>query len=71
MYRNTTHRYSKDRKLIFLSFQQNEEMLPWIFTVLAIIFNPIFKIYLPKEAWVTIDIFAGAILLFAQNKLIK
>ena len=53
----------------FLSFEQNEELLPWVFIIIAIIFNPIFKIYLPKEVWIIIDIVAGAILLLTQNKL--
>ncbi len=55
----------------FTSFENSEELLPWLFILLAIVFNPIFKIYLPKEAWIVIDIFAGVILLFTQNKLIK
>ena len=53
----------------FLSFEQNEELLPWVFIIIAIIFNPIFKIYLPKEVWIIIDIVAGVILLATQNKL--
>jgi len=55
----------------FISFENKEKFLPWLFIILAIIFNPIFKVYLPKDVWIIIDIFAGIILLSTQSKLIK
>jgi hypothetical protein len=36
----------------YIAFERNEDILPWVFIVLAIIFNPILKIHFPKEMWV-------------------
>lgn len=37
--------------------------LPWVYGITALVFNPIIKIYFPKEIWAVIDIAAGVLLL--------
>lgn len=44
-------------------YQRGGQYLPWIFALVAITFNPIFKISFEKEVWIVIDIVA-AVLLF-------
>lgn len=47
----------------FLAHERKHEVLPWVYGLLAVLFNPVVKIYLPKEAWVFVDIGAGILLL--------
>lgn len=54
----------------FIAFERKSKALPWVYGFLALIFNPIIKIYLPKEIWAVIDIAAG-ILLLVTAKAIK
>ena len=39
-----------------ITHEQNNQYLPWVFVLLALLFNPIIKIHLPKELWAIIDI---------------
>lgn len=52
-----------------ISYERKNTVLPWIYVFLAIIFNPLIKIYLPKELWVTIDVGAGLLLLCTKTKI--
>lgn len=54
----------------FIAFERKSKVLPWVYGLLALIFNPIIKIYFPKEIWAVIDIAAG-ILLLVTAKAIK
>jgi len=54
----------------FVAFDRKSKTLPWVYGLLAVVFNPIIKIYLPKEVWVLIDVGAG-ILLLATAKAVK
>ena len=54
----------------FITYEKNEEVLPWIFGILAILFNPIFKIHLPKELWAVVDVCSGILLLTVSKKLL-
>jgi hypothetical protein len=38
-------------------------MLPWTYGLLAVLFNPVVEVHLPKEAWMFVDIGAGILLL--------
>jgi hypothetical protein len=49
--------------------EKHDTVLPWVFGVCAILFNPIIKIHLPKELWAVIDIGAGILLLAVQSKI--
>jgi len=53
----------------YVSFKRNENILPWVFIILAIVFNPIFKIYFPKEMWVVIDFCSGLFLVLIRGKI--
>ena len=47
----------------FVSFDRKNRTLPWVYGLLALLFNPLIKIYLPKELWALVDIGAGTLLL--------
>lgn len=53
----------------FITYEKNEEVLPWVFGILAILFNPIFKIHLPKELWAVVDVCCGILLLAVSKKI--
>ena len=50
-----------------VSFERKNQSLPWVFGLLALLFNPIVKIHMPKEFWAFIDIGAGLLLLLAKR----
>jgi hypothetical protein len=53
----------------YISFERNENVLSWIFILLAIVFNPIIKIHFPKEMWAVIDFCSGLFLVLMRNKI--
>lgn len=53
----------------YISFENKEALLPWVFIVLALLFNPIIKVYLSKEIWAAIDICSAALLFIVSPKL--
>jgi hypothetical protein len=53
----------------FASFNRNASLLPWIFLLFAVLFNPVMKVPLSQEHWMIVDIAAGALLIFTQNKI--
>ena len=55
----------------FITYENKEEVLPWVFGVLAIVFNPIIKIHFPKELWAIIDFCSGLFLLFVSKKIVS
>ncbi len=52
-----------------VAHERKNEVLPWVFGLLAILFNPIIKIHLPKEVWTVIDVAAGVFLLVCKNSI--
>ena len=52
-----------------VAYERNDPVLPWVYGLLAIIFNPIIKIHFPKEIWVIIDLVAGMLLILTKNKI--
>ncbi len=52
----------------YIAFERNEKYLTWILVILAIVFNPIFKIHFPKELWVVIDFVSGVFLVLIRGK---
>ena len=54
----------------FVAFERKSKALPWVYSFMALIFNPIIKIHFPKEVWVFVDIAAG-VLLLATAKVVK
>jgi hypothetical protein len=55
----------------FVTYERKHELLPWIFGLLAVLFNPLIKIHLPKELWAAIDIGAGVLLLSTKAMIQK
>ena len=47
----------------------NKSSWPWLYLFVAIIFNPIFPIYLSKELWMFIDISFAILLIFICYKI--
>ena len=54
----------------FVSFDRKHKTLPWVFGLLALLFNPVIKVHLPKKACAFVDV-AAAILLLATVKVVK
>ena len=55
----------------YVSYVRKRKIIPWIFCLGAIMFNPLFKIYFPKELWAIIDVAAGVFLLVNKKHLQK
>lgn len=53
-----------------IAFDRKSKALHWALGFMALVFNPIIKIHLPKEMWAAVDIVAG-VLLLATAKAIK
>ena len=53
----------------FVSYERKYDILPWVFGVGAILFNPLIKIHLPKELWMVIDVATGIFLLVVKAKI--
>lgn len=47
----------------WVAYDQRNKLLPYAYAALALIFNPIIKIHLPKDIWILIDVGAGIFLL--------
>jgi len=55
----------------FIAYDRNHESLLWVYGVLAILFNPLIKIHLPKELWAVIDVGSGILLLATKSTIQK
>ena len=55
----------------YISYERSYDVLPWVFGILALVFNPIFKVHFPKELWAIIDIGTGVFLLVMKGKIQK
>ena len=53
----------------YLSHTRNYRMLTWIFSIAAIIFNPIIRVHLAKELWTILDLGAGILLLLTKKRI--
>ena len=53
----------------YISFERKNSILPWIFIILAIIFNPIIKIHFSKNIWAVIDFCSGLFFLIIKNQI--
>lgn len=47
----------------FIAFDRKRKVLPWIYGLFALVFNPIIKIHFPKEMWAVVDVASGIFLL--------
>ena len=55
----------------FVAYENENDTLPWVYGGLAMLFNPILKIHLPKELWIIIDIGAAIFLLATKSAIHK
>lgn len=46
----------------FVAFAKAASHLAWLYVLLALVFNPIIKVYLSKGSWTLIDLGAGLLL---------
>lgn len=51
----------------YAAYEKGSAWLPWAFGLLAILFNPVIKVYFPKEVWIIVDVVAGGFLLFFRG----
>lgn len=50
-----------------IAYDRRQQSLPWVYGVLAVLFNPLIKIHLPKEVWTVVDIGSGIFLLSTKS----
>jgi hypothetical protein len=53
----------------YVTFAKGARLLPYAYGLLAVLFNPIVKIHLPKEVWAVVDILAAVFLLATVKRL--
>ncbi|WP_445000243.1 DUF6804 family protein [Halomonas mongoliensis] len=51
--------------------QNGERTWPWIFSLAAVLYNPILPVFLPKEAWIVINMGSAAALFINRKKIVK
>ena len=54
-----------------VALSQERAALPWALGFVAVLFNPIVPIHLPKVVWVPIDVSAGIFALWATTALAR
>jgi hypothetical protein len=52
-----------------VSYKSQQELLPWAFAFLAIIFNPFLVLHLNKVIWAFIDLASAFFILYNRKKL--
>ena len=52
-----------------IAYERKNASLPWVYGVLALLFNPLIKIHLPKELWAVVDIGSGVLLLLTKSRI--
>ena len=53
---------------VYVAYERQYQVMPWVLVLLAVLFNPIIKIHLPREIWAGIDVVAGLVLLMISGK---
>ena len=54
-----------------VAYDRKSEILPWVYGVLAVVFNPLIKVHLPKELWAVVDVGSGVLLLATKSVIQK
>ncbi len=54
-----------------VAYDRKSEILTWVYGVLAVVFNPIIKVHLPKELWAVVDVGLGVLLLATKSVIQK
>jgi hypothetical protein len=47
----------------YASYSRKHRVLPYVFGGLALLFNPLVKVHLPKEVWAAVDLASAGFLL--------
>jgi hypothetical protein len=55
----------------YIANEKKEIYLMWCYIVVAVIFNPVIKVHLPKELWVAVDIVSCVLLLLTAIRITK
>lgn len=53
----------------FIAYDRKNNVLPWIYGLVALVFNPIIPVHLQKEDWIVIDFVAAVLLLATMGKI--
>jgi len=53
----------------YVTYQKGETFLPWLLGGIALLFNPIFPVYLERSYWFVLDVVAALILLVNIKKI--
>lgn len=53
-----------------VTYEKQSQYLPWVFGLLALLFNPIVKIHFPKELWAAIDVASAIFVLVIKQHLL-
>ncbi|KAI3590245.1 hypothetical protein D9X30_4853 [Cupriavidus sp. U2] len=51
----------------YVAVQRRQSILPWVYGLLALVFNPFVKVFFPKDLWMVVDLAAAALLIFSRN----
>lgn len=51
----------------FISYEKSHPTMPWLYGLVALLFNPLIPIHLDKELWMVIDIGIGIFLLTTKQ----
>lgn len=54
-----------------IAITRKEPVIQWVFLILALMFNPFFKVHFSKGVWSAIDISASLLILVMSSKLEK
>ena len=55
--------------IAWMSYQEKREIWVWVFASIAILFNPMFPVYLNRETWLPIDLFVGIFMFISVFRL--
>lgn len=47
----------------FVAYGRGYQVMPWLFAVVAVLFNPIIKVHFSKEIWMVVDLLSAGLLL--------
>jgi len=54
-----------------ITSERRLQALPWVFSVLALLFNPLVKVPLSREVWALVDLGSAVLMLAAQRSLVQ
>jgi hypothetical protein len=55
----------------YVLFTKKAKALPFVFAALAVLFNPIIKVHLPKEVWAGVDVVCAVFLAATAHLIAK